>query len=93
MPHNQSSSPGRASASHRRMAMWKRTFRSVAPPPMDSIKNNWVPGNGEDYSTHYDQDTISRSPSVTVSESPAALILNQDLIGMVNYSFVKARGK
>jgi hypothetical protein len=75
------------------MAMWKRIFGSVPPPPMDSIKNNWVPGNGEDYRPLYDQDTISRSPSVTAPESPAALILTQDLIGMVNYSFVKARGK
>lgn len=72
--------------------MWKRTFRSV-PPPIDSIKKNWVPGNGEDFSTLYDQGIISRSPSVTAPESPAALILTQDLIGMVNYSFVKGRKK
>lgn len=73
--------------------MWKRTFRSVPPPPMDSIKKNWASGNGEGFSTLYDQDTISRSPSVTAPESPAALILTQDLIGMVNYSFVKGRKK
>lgn len=91
--HRQSSLPGRASALHRMMAMWKRIFGSVPPPPMDSIKNNWGPGNGEDYNTLYNQDTISRLPLVTAPESPTALMLTQDLIDMVNYSFVKARGK
>jgi len=73
--------------------MWKRAFRSIPPPPMESIKKNWIPGDGEDFSIPYNQDTISRSPSVTAPESPAALILTQDLIGMVNYSFVKGRKK
>ena len=73
--------------------MWKRTSRSVPPPPMTSIKKDWNPGNGEGFSTLYDQDTISRSPSVIAPESPAALILTQDLIGMVNYSFIKGRKK
>ena len=72
--------------------MWKRTSRTV-PPPMGSIKKNWAPENGKDLSALYDQDTNSRSTSVMAPESPAALLLTQDLIGMVNYSFIKGRKK
>jgi hypothetical protein len=58
---------------------------------MYSINKSWNPGNGEDLSAIYDQDTVSRSPSITAPESPAALLLTQDLIGMVDYSFIKRK--
>ena len=70
--------------------MWKRAFRSV--PAMGSIKENWSPGNSKDLSALYDQNVGSGSPSVMAPESPTALLLTQDLIGMVNYSFIR-RGK
>ncbi len=73
--------------------MWKRTSRTVPPPPMGSIKKNWDTENGKDLSALYDQDTTSRTTSVMAPESPAALLLTRDLIGMVNYSFIKGGKK
>ena len=73
--------------------MWKRIFRSMPPASIGDTRKDWNPGDTEDLSALYDQNTGSRSPAVTAPESPVALLLTQDLIGMVDYSFMGGKRK
>ena len=73
-------------------AMWKTALKSTSSPLMDNIRKRWSSGGDEDFSVFYEQNTASGSPAITAPESPAALLLTQDLIGMVDYSVIR-KGK